>query len=120
VSLLPGASLTSASGLVLTTSGGDSHTAFGTFNSTDGAWSAAGILSLQGGGGPSLTLTVAKSQGTLDSVAASGSATLRPWRVGDDVISAEFARIDLSSSAGVGAAAGRRCRRSLGCWRICC
>jgi translocation and assembly module TamB len=107
VSLLPGASLKSASGLTLTAASGDAHTVIGTFNSTDGAWSAAGVLAMQGGGGPPLSITIAKSEGNLERIAASGSASLKSWRVGADVVSAELSGLDVSADASAGAAAGR-------------
>lgn len=107
VALRPGATLKAASGLALTTTSNDTHAAVGTFNTTDGAWTAAGSLSLQGGGAPPITINLAKAEGTLDRIALSGAATLRSWQVGADTMSAEFTGLDLSSDAKAGAAAGR-------------
>ena len=106
VSLNSGAMLKAASGLALTASS-TTNTPVGTFNTTDGAWTAAGNLALQGGGAPPITINLAKAEGTLERIALSGAATLRSWQVGADSMSAEFVGLDLSSDAKAGAAAGQ-------------
>lgn len=106
VSLNPGASLKAASGLTLTASS-PANASVGRFNTTDGAWTAAGNLALQGGGAPPITISLAKAEGTLERIALSGAATLRTWKVGADSMSAEFVGLDLSSDAKTGAAAGQ-------------
>jgi len=105
ISLLPGVTLKAASGLTLTAAS-TTDAPVGTFNA-DGAWTAAGSLSLQGGGAPPITINLAQAEGSIDSIALSGSATLRSWNVGADTMSAEFTGLDLSSDAKAGAAAGR-------------
>ena len=106
VSLISGATWKAASGLTLAASS-TANAPVATFKTTDGAWTAAGSLALQGGGAPPVTITVAKAEGTLDRIALSGAATLRSWKVGADTMSAEFAGLDLSSDAKTGAAAGQ-------------
>lgn len=107
VSLHPGATLKSASGLVIDVKSPDSQAAIGSFNYTDATWSGAGILAMHGGGAPPITVTVAKSSAGVDALAMSGAAVLAPWKVGNDVISAEFADLDLATKDGAGAAAGK-------------
>jgi len=106
VSLRSGTTLKAASGLTLAASS-NPNAPVATFNMTDGAWAAAGSLTLQGGGAPPVTLNLAKAQGTIERIALSGTATLRSWQVGVDMMSAEFTGLDLSSDAKAGAAAGQ-------------
>lgn len=106
VSLKSGATLKAASGLTLAASS-STNAPVATFNTTDGAWTAAGALMFQGGGAPPVTINLAKAEGTAKRIALSGAATLRPWRVGAGTMSAEFAGLDLSSDAKAGAAAGQ-------------
>ncbi len=107
VSMRPGSTLTSASGLVIDVKAPDGQEHVGTFNYTDVSWSGAGILSLHGGGAPPVTVTVAKSTGGVDNLAMTGMAVLAPWKVGNDVISAEFTGLDLAIKDASGAAAGK-------------
>ncbi len=107
VSLRPGATLTSASGLVIDVKASAGQEHVGVFNATDATWSGAGILSLHGGGAPPVTVTVAKSSGGVDSLAMTGMAVLAPWKVSNDVISAEFTGLDLAIKDASGGAAGK-------------
>jgi hypothetical protein len=105
ISLSAGATLKAASGLTLAVST-NTNAPVATFNATEGAWTAAGALSLRGGGAPPVSINLAKAEGTTEHIALSGAAKLRSWRVGADTLSAELTGLDLSSDAGAGAAAG--------------
>jgi hypothetical protein len=107
VSLHSGAMLKSASGLVIDVQSPEQQAAVGTFSYTDATWNGAGVFAMHGGGAPPVTVTVAKSAGGLDNLSMSGTAILAPWKVGNDVISANFAGLDVAIKDVSGAAAGK-------------
>ena len=107
VSLRPGAMLKSASGLVIDVKAPTDQQHIGVFNYTDVSWSGSGILSMHGGGAPPVTITVLRSAGGIDTLAMTGAAVLAPWKVGNDVISAEFSSLDFAMKDASGSATGK-------------
>ena len=114
VSLERGAKLTAASGLVVDIKTSGEADRVGSFRYTDFSWSGAGVLALHGGGAPPVTLAMTKAEGGVDGIRVSGAATLAPWRVGSDVISADFTDLDFASTGNAGNAAGKLSLRADG------
>lgn len=106
LSLRPGATLKSASGVILTMSPRAGSEESGTFDTTDGGWTAAGRIALQGGGAPTVTIDLDRAEGALSRIALAGGVTLRAWKVGADTMAADFAGVEVSSDGATGAAAG--------------
>ncbi len=107
VSLNSGAALKAGSGLTITAIARQSESAVGTYTSSaDNAWIAAGVVTLQGGGGPSLVLDIDHASGAGTKISATGAAHLRTWKVGTDVFSADLIDLNLAAEGPAGAASG--------------
>lgn len=72
-----------------------------------GSWNAAGTLELAGGGGPTAVLNVASAAGGGKKVAIEGGLSLKPWKVGSDVLAAEFAGLTFHADDNSGKAHGQ-------------
>ena len=106
-SLKSGAVVKAASGLTLTASAAEGQTVVASYTSTaNNGWTAAGNVTLQGGGGPTLVLDIDHASGTGEKMSAAGNAYVRTWKVGADVFSADFKGLNLSADGATGAAAG--------------
>jgi len=107
VSLHAGAELASASGLSFRAAAPAGQDVVGVFNLHDSSWTAAGQLTLQGGGAPPLTIDITQASGDIEKLAMSGGATLKAWKVGSDIVSGDFNDLDLAMQGASGAAVGR-------------
>ncbi len=98
--LLSGGRLKAKSGLVLALDNA-SQSQFAVWSS-DAAkgWSAAGTLLLSGGGGPRISLDLARAGGSTGKLAASGAVEMQPWRVGDDTMAAKVSGLSFETTAG--------------------
>ncbi|HEY7797447.1 MAG TPA: YdbH domain-containing protein [Hyphomonadaceae bacterium] len=108
VSALTGASLRADSGLgvVLDANHGEARTvSFAT--SEGGRWTAGGSARMSGGGAPSLSIDLARAAGAGKEVSLAGAASLKPWRVGDDVLTAEATGLEFATTAAGGSASGQ-------------
>ena len=107
VSLNSRASVKAVSGLAITANAREPETVVATYTSSaDNPWIAAGVVTLQGGGGPSVVLEIDKASGAGAKMSVAGSAFLRTWKVGADVFSADFNNLSLSADGPAGAAQG--------------
>ncbi|MEQ1781256.1 MAG: YdbH domain-containing protein [Hyphomonadaceae bacterium] len=107
VSLKSGAVVKAHSGLSLTASAPADKTVVGAYTSAaDDSWTAAGDITLQGGGGPTLVLDIDHASGAGEKMSAAGNAYVRTWKVGTDVFAADFMDLNLSADGAAGAAAG--------------
>jgi fructose-specific component phosphotransferase system IIB-like protein len=107
VALGTGAELRSASGLVIRATAPQDSDIVGTFNAFDASWKAAGVVAMEGGGAPPLAITFTRAAGGVEQLAMAGQASLKHWKVGNDIIAAEFSDLDLVLGNGAGAAVGR-------------
>ncbi len=106
--LMPGSTLSSASGLSLAIQPATGQAKVASFTSQNsGSWSAAGSAQLSGGGAPPFTLEIAQATGGGDKVAITGALKLSPWRVGSDMLSADIAGLDFGLDGTAGKASGR-------------
>lgn len=106
-SLNSGAAVKAGSGLSLTATSTQADKPVATFVAATGnSWTAAGDITLQGGGGPMLVLQVAEASGKGNRMAFAGTASLRAWKVGTDVVSADLSALDLVADGDTGSAAG--------------
>lgn len=106
-SLNSGAVVKAASGLTLNATSAAKDAPVATYTSAAGNhWTAAGDVTLQGGGGPTLVLDIDHASGAGTQIAAGGDAYVRTWKVGADVFSADFKDLNLSIDGPTGAAAG--------------
>lgn len=106
--LMSGSTLSSASGLSLTIQPASGQPKVASFTSANGgSWSAAGSAHLSGGGGPPVTLDIARATGGGEAVAITGALRLSPWRVGSNVLSADIAGLDFGLEGTAGKARGR-------------
>lgn len=106
--LIGGAKVKSASGMTLTaTAKSDTPTIASYTVAADNAWTTVGVLGVQGGGAPPVVLDIASGTGKGGEVALTGTASLRPWKVGSDTISADLENLSFSAKDAVGQASGR-------------
>jgi hypothetical protein len=108
ISALSGAALRADSGLriVLDAQPGEARTV--SFATPEGGrWTAAGSARMSGGGGPSLSIDLARAAGAGKEMSMAGAAAVEAWRVGNDVLSVEATGLDFATTAAGGAAAGQ-------------
>ena len=108
VSALNGATLQADSGLgiVLDANAGEARTV--SFATPEGGrWTAAGSARMSGGGGPSLSVDLARATGDGKEMSMAGAAALDAWRVGNDVLTAEATGLEFATTAAGGAASGQ-------------
>ena len=106
VSFKRGAALKAVSGLTISANARQGKAAFATYTSSAAnAWTAAGDITLQGGGGPTLVLDIDQASGAGTKMSAAGNAYVRTWKVGTDVFSADFKDFDFATDGPAGAAA---------------
>ncbi|HEX5007210.1 MAG TPA: YdbH domain-containing protein, partial [Hyphomonadaceae bacterium] len=72
-----------------------------------GRWTAGGSVRMQGGGAPTLSIDLARASGAGKEVSLAGAAALKPWRVGNDVLTAEATGLEFATTAAGGAASGQ-------------
>lgn len=104
--LKSGSAIKAASGLTLTATAVSPERPFATYATGDDGWSAAGDITMQGGGGPTLVFDVDHASGKDDRMKAAGAAYLRAWKVGSDVVAADLTGLTLAAEGPKGAAAG--------------
>lgn len=106
-SLDPGARVKADSGLALAVASAAKDRPVATFTAAaDNRWSAAGNVTLQGGGGPTLVLDIDRASGAGTKMSAAGNAYLRAWKVGANVLSADFKNLTFAAEGPAGSAAG--------------
>ncbi len=107
-SLLGGSELKSASGLMamLTAPTGQQNVAT-IITHNGGSWTAAGSLRMSGGGGPPVSLDLAKASGQGNAFSLAGAASLQTWKVGSDSVSAEATGLEFQQDGVAGKAAGQ-------------
>ncbi len=101
--LMNGAQLKAASGLTLSlVAPAGKQEVISITTAGRGSWTGAGSFQLAGGGAPPFTLDVARATGSEGKVSVAGAASLKPWKVGGDSVSAEFTggEFDLDGNAG--------------------
>jgi len=108
VILQGGSELKAASGLsikLLPATGQQKLASFSTAGG--GKWVASGSLLMSGGGAPTMSLDIAQASGGDSKIAIAGAASLKPWRVGSDQISADFAGLKFGFDGPAGTASGQ-------------
>lgn len=106
--LLAGGQLKAASGLTLSLAAPAGRLEVISLTTAGrGSWTGAGSLQLTGGGAPPFMLDVARATGGEGKVSIAGAATLRPWKVGSDSVSAEFTGGEFDLDGRVGKATGQ-------------
>lgn len=106
-SLKTDARVKAASGLSLTATSAAKDTPVASFTYAGGStWTAAGNVTLQGGGSPTLVLDIDTASGAGEKMSASGNAYVRTWKVGANVLSADFRNLTLAAEGPTGSAAG--------------
>jgi hypothetical protein len=105
VSLNRGAVLKAASGLTITANARQGQAAVATYTSSaNNPWTAAGNITWQGGGGPTLVLDINDASGAGAKMSLAGNAFIRTWKVGADTFSADFKDLSLVSEGPEGSA----------------
>ncbi len=105
VSLNRGAVLKAASGLTITANARQGQAAVATYTSSaNNPWTAAGNITWQGGGGPTLVLDINDASGAGAKMSLAGNAFIRTWKVGADTFSADFKDLSLVSEGPEGLA----------------
>lgn len=108
IAALTGSTLRAASGLVLALDAlPGSQSVVGWNTEAGGRWSAAGAMRLSGGGGPDMTVDLARATGAKQTVSMAGAVRLKSWRVADDALSAEATGLEFDTSEKGGSAAGQ-------------
>lgn len=108
VALMTGSEIKAASGLSLSLAPPAGQQKVASLNfANGGSWNAAGTVELAGGGGPTASLNVASASGGGKKVAIAGGLSLKPWKVGSDMLAAEFAGLSFSSDEASGKAHGQ-------------
>ncbi|HEV7692128.1 MAG TPA: YdbH domain-containing protein [Hyphomonadaceae bacterium] len=108
IAALSGARISAASGFTLTADAPPGKTEAVTWSTDEGGrWKAEGSLRATGGGAPTLQINLARATGVKETVAMAGAAKLQPWRVGDDVLSAEAAGLTFDTTDKGGVAGGQ-------------
>jgi len=106
--LLTGSVINAASGLSLKLVPAAGQQKVASLNlSNGGSWLAAGVVELSGGGGPTASLNVASAAGGGKKVAIEGALSLKPWKVGSDLLAAEFAGLTFHADDSSGKASGQ-------------
>lgn len=107
IALQNGAQIKAANGLVVSLAASSGNQTVASINTANGgSWAGKGALNLSGGGGPSLTLDVAKAEGSGEKVSLAGAVTLKPWKVGSDSLGANFTGLEFDLDGVAGKAAG--------------
>ncbi len=102
------AQIKSASGLLIKAAPASDRQESVTWSTANGGrWSAAGSLSLSGGGAPGVTIDLVRATGHGEDVSLAGAAKLASWRVGDDVLAAEATGLEFDTRSDGGGAAGQ-------------
>lgn len=106
--LLTGVQLKAASGLTFTLVAPAGKQEVASLNTAGrGSWTAAGSLQLAGGGAPPFTVDVARATGGEGKVSIAATASLKPWKVGGDSVSADFTGGEFDLDGNVGKATGQ-------------
>ncbi|MFT3724127.1 MAG: YdbH domain-containing protein [Hyphomonadaceae bacterium] len=101
--LMTGAQLKAASGLTLSLVAPTAKQEVISLTTAGrGSWTGAGSLQLAGGGAPPFSLDVARATGGEGRVSIAATASLKPWKVASDSLSADFSggEFDLDGNAG--------------------
>jgi hypothetical protein len=106
IAALTGAELKAKSGFSAVLDGDGKPQVVGWTSDKAQSWMAGGSLRLSGGGGPQVSLDLARAEGSGDKLAAAGGGELRAWRVGEDVLSGKITGFSFETDNGVGKAAG--------------
>jgi hypothetical protein len=108
IAALTGSALKAASGLSVTLDALPGSQSVVSWNTEDGGrWTAAGAMRMSGGGGPQMSVDLARATGAQQVVSMAGAASLKSWRVGGDVLSAEATGLEFDTNDDGGGAAGQ-------------
>lgn len=108
VAALTGTTLKAASGLTVTLDAAEGAQSAVSWNTEGGGrWTAGGALRLSGGGAPQLSVDLARATGAGQIVSIAGAASLKSWRVGDDVLAAEATGLAFDTNDSGGSAEGQ-------------
>ena len=108
VAALTGATLKAKSGLTVTLDAAADAPSVVSWNTAEGGrWTAAGALRASGGGGPDLTVELAKATGAGQAVSMAGAAAVKTWRVGKDTLAVDATGLAFDTTKAGGAAAGQ-------------
>lgn len=108
IAALTGSTLKATSGLTLTLDAVTGAQSVVSWNTEGGGrWTAAGSMRLSGGGGPQMSVDLARATGAGQKMSMAGAAALKSWRVGDDVLDAEATGLAFDTTDAGGSAAGQ-------------